>query len=190
MGSPQTNENNVAMESDAVVFNRIYRRHVAGLMHYASKFVTREEASDIVHDVFTMLWRQKKLTIPADEIRFFLYRCVLNACKNRVKHLCRINAFNSQSASELQLAEIDFLEAQIKHTSDEYLLNKVYRSLEILPPKCRRIFEEVYLHQRKCAEVAEELNLSRRTVEAQLYKALKLLRDALLIVGLVYVLSC
>lgn len=190
MGSPETNEKNAATESDAVVFNRIYRRHVGGLMHYAGKFVTREEATDIVHDVFTMLWRQKKLSIPADEIRYFLYRCVLNACKNRVKHLCRTNAFNRQSVSELQFAEIDFLESHLEHTSDEYLLNKIYRSLEILPPKCRRIFEEIYLHQRKCAEVAEELNLSRRTVEAQLYKALKLLRDALLAVGLFHVLPC
>lgn len=167
-------------ESEVFVFNRIYRQHVGGLTRYACKFVSREEAADIVHDVFATLWRQRRFDIPSDEVRFYLYRCVLNACKNRLKHLLRTNAFRNRDATELQLAEIDFLEADIAATSDEYMLSKVYRSLDLLPPKCREIFEKAYLHQQKSSQIAAEMQLSRRTVEAQLYKALRLLRNALL----------
>lgn len=175
-----TTEKEVA---DAIVFNRIYRQHVNGLIRYACRFVSREEAFDIVHDVFTRVWMQKKIAIPENEIRFFLYRCVLNACKNRLKHLCRTNGFNRLDVVELQLAEIDFLEENLDYTVDEYVLNKVYRNLEKLPDKCREIFKRSYLYQQKSKEIAAELNISRRTVEAQLYKALKILRKTLLILS-------
>lgn len=179
MGKLADEEKNIS-QSEVVVFNRVYRQHVNGLIRYASKFVTPEEASDIVHDVFAAVWKQHRLSIPEDEIRFFLYRCVLNACKNRIKHYVRTNSFKRLDASELQLAEIDFLEAHLEYTSDEYVLNKVYKNLDVLPPQCREIFERAYLHQQKSKEIAAELNISRRTVEAQLYKALKLLRRTLL----------
>lgn len=170
-------ENNAA---DVILFNRIYRRYVNGLTRYACKFVPQEEALDIVHDVFTKMWMQKKISIPEEEIRFFLYRCVLNACKNRLKHLCRTNGFNRLDVVELQLAEIDFLEENIEYTVDEYVLNKVYKSLEKLPDKCREIFKRSYLYQQKSKDIAADLNISCRTVDAQLYKALKILRKSLL----------
>lgn len=172
--------NNLEKEAEAIVFNRIYRRYVNDLTRYACKFVPQQEALDIVHDVFTKVWVQNRVSIPEDEIRFFLYRCVLNACKNRLKHLCRTNGFNRLDVVELQLAEIDFLEANLEYTSDEFVLNKVYRNLDNLPEKCREIFKRSYLYQQKSVEIAEELHISRRTVEAQLYKALKILRKMLL----------
>lgn len=175
------NTNEPDTDSEEIVFNRIYRRHVNELTRYACKFVPREEAADIVHDVYITMWRQKKIFIPADEVRYFLYRCVLNACKNRLKHLIRTHGFQNEDAAQLQLAEIDFLEENIEQSADENMLNKVYRNIEKLPPKCREIFKEAYLYQKKSREIAEELHISRRTVEAQLYKAFKLLRRELLV---------
>ena len=64
------------------------------------------------------------------------------------------------------------------------------RRVEFLPSQRRKIYVMNRFEDKSVTDISEELNLSRRTVEAQLYKALKLLRDALLIVGLVYVLSC
>lgn len=175
------NTNEPDTDSEEIVFNRIYRRHVNELTRYACKFVPREEAADIVHDVYITMWRQKKIFIPADEVRYFLYRCVLNACKNRLKHLIRTHGFQNEDAAQLQLAEIDFLEENIEQSADENMLNKVYRNIEKLPPKCREIFKEAYLYQKKSREIAEELHISHRTVEAQLYKAFKLLRRELLV---------
>lgn len=175
------NTNEPDTDSEEVIFNRIYRRHVNELTRYACKFVPREEAADIVHDVYITMWRQKKIFIPPDEVRYFLYRCVLNACKNRLKHLIRTHGFQNEDAAQLQLAEIDFLEENIEQSADENMLNKVYRNIEKLPPKCREIFKEAYLYQKKSREIAEELHISRRTVEAQLYKAFKLLHRELLV---------
>ena len=54
--------------------------------------------------------------------------------------------------------------------------------MEKLPDKCREIFSMSYLEERKTVEIADLLNISPRTVEAQLYKALKLLRAVLMAV--------
>ena len=55
-----------------------------------------------------------------------------------------------------------------------------YKEMDRLPEKCREIFTMSYLEERKTSEIAVLLNISTRTVEAQLYKALKILRGILL----------
>ncbi len=119
--------------------------------------------------------------MPEAQIRFFLYRCVLNACRNHLKHESRKNRVTAAVLSEMRLEELDFAEANLDKVFDEFMLNKVYKQIGALPPKCREIFEMSYLHQKKTMKIAEELGISRRTVETQLYKALKFLRGTLLI---------
>ena len=173
------NTNEPDTDSEEVIFNRIYRRHVNELTRYACKFVPREEAADIVHDVYITMWRQKKIFIPPDEVRYFLYRCVLNACKNRLKHLIRTHGFQNEDAAQLQLAEIDFLEENIEQSADENMLNKVYRNIEKLPPKCREVFRLSYIEDLSNREIGEQLGISPRTVENHMYAALKQLRRKL-----------
>jgi RNA polymerase sigma-70 factor (ECF subfamily) len=62
---------------------------------------------------------------------------------------------------------------------EDVRLSRVYREIEKLPGKCREIFVMVYLENQKPSETASMLNLSRRTVDAQLYKGLKAIREAL-----------
>ena len=56
----------------------------------------------------------------------------------------------------------------------------IYKEIDKLPDKCREIFTMSYLEERKTSEIAVLLNISTRTVEVQLYKALKILRGILL----------
>ena len=56
----------------------------------------------------------------------------------------------------------------------------IYKEMDKLPDKCREIFTMSYLEERKTSEIAVLLNISTRTVEVQLYKALKILRGILL----------
>lgn len=53
---------------------------------------------------------------------------------------------------------------------------EVYKAINELPDKCREIFKLSYLHDLKNKEIAETLDISLRTVEAHMYKALKYLR--------------
>lgn len=62
---------------------------------------------------------------------------------------------------------------------DKDRMDIVYASIEKLPPKCRDIFKKAYLEGQKHTAIVEELNISVRTVETHIYKALKFLRDHL-----------
>ena len=66
-----------------------------------------------------------------------------------------------------------------EHAPDERQLRAVYLEIDKLPDRCREIFRRTYLDGCKSRDIAAELGISQRTVEAQLYKALKLLRRSL-----------
>ena len=58
-------------------------------------------------------------------------------------------------------------------------METLYASIEKLPPKRRDVFKKVFFDERKHADIAKEMNISVRTVETHLYKALKFLRENL-----------
>ena len=64
-------------------------------------------------------------------------------------------------------------------------LDSVYREIAKLPDRCREVFTLAYVDGKKSVEIAGMLNISQRTVEAQLYKGLKIIRNVLALLALV-----
>lgn len=56
-------------------------------------------------------------------------------------------------------------------------IEKIYANIEKLPQKRKEVFEKAYLDEKKSSDIAEELNISVRTVETHIYKALKFIRE-------------
>ena len=77
---------------------------------------------------------------------------------------------------EFAREEEDTLENEINTLE---LQQRIYEVIETLPSKCRRIFKMNRLEGLKNEEIAITLNLSKRTVETQISKALKILRSKL-----------
>lgn len=72
--------------SELTAFNLLYRLHVSALVNYAERFVDDGTARDLVHDVFVRIWTARRFRMPETEIRRYLFRCVLNACRDHVRH--------------------------------------------------------------------------------------------------------
>ena len=176
--------------SELAAFSRIYRSEVSALVGYARRFVDEETAHDIVHDVFTRIWAGKQFKLSEREIRRYLFRCVLNACRDYVRHRQVELGFASKASIELQLYELDYHEVHWEYAPDERQFRAVLREIDKLPDRCKEIFKQVYLNGKKSREIAEELHISQRTVEAQLYKALKIIRQALTDLMLSILLFC
>ncbi len=166
-------------DSDISVFNRIYRRYLPGLTGYARRFLDEAEADDVVQNIFLKIWHGKRFHLPEEELRNYLYRSVLNGCRDRIKHQRIADTYAAKKVSELKLEEIAYHESHLEMIDREERMKAVYAAIEHLPEKCREIFRESYLHDKKTADIAQEMSLSKRTVEAQLYKALKILRGLL-----------
>ena len=67
----------------------------------------------------------------------------------------------------------------IKRIEDQELRKEIQNAINELPDKCKEVFKLSYLHDMKNKEIADILGISLRTVEAHMYKALKLLRGRL-----------
>lgn len=170
------------LENDGFItrFKTLYRENAPMLMFYASKYVDIVVAEDVVHDVFLKIWQRKDFLLSEEYIKNYLYRSVRNACLDYLKHQEVEENYVKDTINRLKIEEIHRNDDPAFLYSGDERMKSVRRAMDKLPAKCREVFELSYLEEKKSGEIASLLGVSIRTVEAQLYKALKILRGALL----------
>jgi RNA polymerase sigma-70 factor (ECF subfamily) len=152
-------------------FNYFY----PGLCIYAQKTISipEQEAKDLVQDVFVKFWNGREKTDIRFSIRSYLFVSVKNKCFDlhrkrntylKVQEITKDHDITDESFDTYVLSEL------------ETLFNK---SLEKLPERCREVFELSRFHGLKNREIAAKLNLSEKTVENQVTKALHILKEEL-----------
>ncbi len=153
----------------------IYLDKAQSLLFFAAKFVDRETAEDIVHDVFLKLWDIRHQLSLSGNLHSYLFQMVKNSCIDNLKHQAVKDKVGQQLQLELKMEEIDLYTAD-NYTIDNEKIERINRLMEQLPPKCKAIFTAAYLDGKGNKEIAAELNISVRTVDAQIYKALSFIR--------------
>ena len=152
----------------------VFRDSYTPLVRYGNTFLKdTDETEDVVQQVFVSMWEKRAQLDIHTSVRAVLYRAVHNACLNRLKHQKVRRDYagdwkNTQSDSE----QTDALEAA-------ELQERINRAIETMPEQCARIFKMSRFEQLKYQEIADQLGLSVKTVENQMGKALKIIREAL-----------
>jgi RNA polymerase sigma-70 factor (family 1) len=152
-----------------LAFTEIYNRYWDKLYYIAHKLLKDTDAAEeIVQDVFFILWKKRETlsikSLPAylaSMARYSVYRA-LSKEKNTKKQEDIISRLG------LQTAEINI--------DDKMLLEIITELSNKLPEKCRLVFQYNKLQDRSLADVAEQLNISQKTAEGHLTKALKVIR--------------
>ncbi|GHM99206.1 DNA-directed RNA polymerase sigma-70 factor [Cytophagales bacterium WSM2-2] len=157
------------------IFNESFNRFFESLHRYAYTFLKNtEQSSDAVQTVFIKWWETKTSPGGIDEARKYLftavYRTCLNVIRNEKVKQSHVNAYFQEQENETAFHDSTVLEE---------LDVKIKVAIEGLPPQCRIIFCKSRLEEKKYAEIATEMNLSVKTIEAQMGKALKILREKL-----------
>lgn len=160
-------------------FRAFYLQYAEELLFFARKFVDNQTAEDIVHDIFLKIWDKKSTVVVEREIRTYLLTIVQNACYDYLKHQAISDTFMEKAVQQLRMEELEYLSSSSDDLFDKQKLEAIYTTIEELPPKSRDIFKKAYLEGQKHTAIAEELNISPRTVETHVYKSLKYLRDSL-----------
>ena len=156
-------------------FEALFKQYYAALVVYACKYMPETDvAREIVQDFFVKLY-EKRSTLTIDtSLKSYLYRSVYNACMNYI---------NQRNIQEKHIRNIDLERNDEENLENEInsveLQNRIFNLIEALPPKCKIIFKMNRLEGMKNEEIAVNLNLSKRTVETQISKALKILRNKL-----------
>lgn len=167
-------------------FQEFYISYAADMITFARRFVDETTAEDIVHDIFLNIWDQKSTIMVEKELHNYLLSMVKNACFDYLKHKKVSETFLSKAEHQLKIEELEYYEYSENEDSENHNLQAIYSSIEKLPPKCKVIFEKAYIEKQKSAEIAEEMNISVRTVETHVYNALKIIRNNLKVLKLIF----
>ena len=163
------------------LFHNLFMEYYPSLLSFARYYVKDETiAEDLVQDVFLKVWQKRTFLFLKEGIKTYLYRSVQHACLDYLKHQEVKGDYINAVTTKLKIEEIYYNDDPQSLFAEDERLELIYKEMDKLPDKCREIFTMSYLEERKTSEIAVLLNISTRTVEVQLYKALKILRGILL----------
>lgn len=176
MDLPEQEQIDALVTGDINAFEMIFRTHYQPLCNYAYTFLQdKEEAEEIVQSTFLNVWEKRETLSIRTAVRPYLYAMVRNACLNVIKH----EKIKQKHAIE-ELAIGVHSHDSVSHTvAGSELELKIQEAMEKLPEQCRLVFKLSRFEELKYSEIAEQLNISIKTVENHMGKALKIMREQL-----------
>jgi RNA polymerase sigma-70 factor (ECF subfamily) len=160
---------------DEAAFDAVFHNWYPALVRVAAALLhDADAAEEVAQDVMVELWRRRHVIGTDVSARAYLLRAIRNRSLNHLRHL----KVRRQSESDVQ-ALYDAPEGADQPIAAEELESAVRVALRELPPRCREVFELSRTHGLRYSEIAEALGISQKTVEAQMGKALKILRQRL-----------
>ena len=158
---------------DQTAFELLFHNYYPGLVIFSTQFTAdRSEAEEIVQDFFVRFWQRHDQVSLTDSLKSYFFLSVKNSSLNFLKH---------KKVEEKYIRKMtEMADRHLAYDPDLYvdseLQEKVKQAIELLPEKCREVFVMSRIRGMRNDDIATELNISKRTVETQISKALKVLR--------------
>lgn len=156
-------------------FERLFRAQYESLCRFAASYVKDADAAqEIVQEVFVNVWQKRETMDPAKELKTYLFTSVRNRSLNHLRD-------NRKYRSEFLDIELEAQEPVHEGLLSDYseTEKRIREAMQRLPERCRQVFELSRFEELKYREIAGRLGISVKTVEVQMSKALKILRDEL-----------
>ncbi len=169
-------------QGESVALDELFRRHYVELCRVAVRLVRDEAASeDIVQEVFTHLWtKRSKLPSDTQAVGPYLRRSVRNRSLNYLRDRKRIPVDEGELPDAADPAGQPG--AQFER---EELRTRINVAINRLPERCRLVFVMSKMEEMSQREIADQLDISVKTVENQMTRAYKFLREYLSILLLI-----
>lgn len=162
---------NKLKNDDRDAFKQLFDIYYQHLVLFATRYVGDQDmAENIVQEVFVNLWEKRK-KLQVYSVQSYLVVAVRNRCQNEIKRQKNLRLFQMAFKSDTFQPPADF--------PDDFFMNKIMAVINAMPEKRKRIFKMNRLDGMKYKEIALALQLSPKTVEIQIGKALKYLRENL-----------
>jgi RNA polymerase sigma-70 factor (family 1) len=158
------------------VFKSLFEAEYPRLCRYAYTYMQdMQQAEDVVQDTFVKIWEQKRELIGAPNIRFYLVTAVRNNCISVLRKAKTQQLVFTEEAPEPEPEPAFTVEIAAEEDTQ---VKRIADALNLLPPKCREIFLMIKLHGMSYKEAAATLELSVKTIENQMGKAIRILRES------------
>lgn len=159
---------------DKQSYELIFKMYYPQLCLFANKFTKDFDlAREVVQDLFVYLWENKHTLHNKSSIKSYLFAAV---------RFNSIRRFNSQGRKTNIIKDIPEDALEINFFDEiEYaeLQEVVYTTIESLSPQCKKIFKMSRFDNMTYSKIAKALNISQKTVEAHMTKALKTIQKSL-----------
>lgn len=163
-------------QGDEKAFEQTFRKFYERLCSYACSLLKdEEEAEEVVQTVFLTIWEKKADLEITLSLKSYLYRAVHNHCLNRFKHAAVRKAHREYT--EFFVSQSYESVTEVIHANE--LEQRIEKAVSNLPEQCQKTFRMSRFEELKYQEIADKLQISIKTVENQIGKALKILRNEL-----------
>lgn len=158
---------------DESAFEQLFRAYYPRLCAFAGTLLEDcVEAEEVVQTMFCRLWEQRTSLEVTSSVQAYLFRAVRNASLNQIKKTKIRDAYKVMNLDNLNQNP----EFQPDRITESALSQRIEKAIADLPEQCRLVFKLSRFEEMKYKEIAEYLNISIKTVENQMGKALKRLR--------------
>jgi RNA polymerase sigma-70 factor (ECF subfamily) len=166
-------EPSVAQEA---AFKELFSREYPRLCQYALAYMQDTHlAEDVVQDTFIKIWEQKRDLVSSPNARFYLITAVRNNCISVIRKQRSQQVHYTDETPEPE-PEPFFTATQAREAATEQS-RRIEEALNQLPPKCKEVFLLIKLHGMSYKQASEALDISVKTIENQMGKAIKILRE-------------
>lgn len=167
----------IVLSGDQNAFRELFRRYYSYLLYFSNSFVKcKEVAEEIVEDVFVSVWNNRENLLNISNLKTYLYVAVKN---HSINYLERSGYPFHEDLNLLDVSYIDISPNPEDLVIASEMLKAINQAVAGLPPKCRMIYKLVKEDGLRYKEVADILNISVRTVENHIAKALRKIADAI-----------
>lgn len=163
---------------DKVTFKRLFDSHYRPLCNLAFRICgDLDQAEDVVQDIFVKIWNTQDMLQEDNNVKSYIYTMV----RNKALELVRRTNIGAKVTKEILYLHTNTNEEEIDDAEIEnfQLLDKIYVSIRQLPPKCGEVFTLSKVNGLTYSQIAGQLDISIKTVENHMGKALRLLREML-----------
>lgn len=171
------------INGDTEIFKEVYHFYVNKLERFVLGYIhNKEETYDIVQNVFIILWEKRKTLEVNSNLLNYLITLAKNQSLNYIKHLkvqANYQGQNERLWKEMMLSAYALEKLHTDPLILEELDTVIKQSIDSLPGQCREIFMMSRFYSMKYNDIAQELNISVKTVEKKMSVSLQILRLAL-----------
>ena len=165
-------------EGDVAAFEVLFKLYRPKLIYIASQYISKkEDAEEIIQNVFVKVWTKKNIQ---SNLNGYLYSITKNACLDYLRSKKQLlNIENNTSQLEAAINYTALSDDTASLIIEKELNEAVFKSIAFLPDKCKDVFVKSRIEGLKHKEISEKMNISTKTVENHITKALKHIRISL-----------
>ncbi|MEN8247994.1 MAG: RNA polymerase sigma-70 factor [Bacteroidota bacterium] len=170
-------------KNDKKAFEEIFREYYPSLHEYALFYVGNTQlAEDIVQDVFLKIWNTRNRLTIQSSLKGYLIRAIHNHCIQYLRHQVvkqKYQVIHQAKMEEALIMNRLYFECGLSKLFKDDIVSLADKAIDTLPEKTREIFVLSRHRFLKNSEIAKKFNISEKSVEYHISRALDLLRKQL-----------